>query len=248
MENEKLIVLPYKQSVAQGNEIRIALNGWKKFCQFRYHFVVIGEFNESLEKEFPWVEFIYCKSLDKINGQYTPNIDILRKLKIVSEKYADTYDGFIQATDDKYPIKPFTLEDVSKTFYHAKSFTGDENKPKHYWVHNKWKTRVLLDRENLPHINYTTHHPYYYEFSKLNEIWNKFNMLEESYVLEDVYFNYFPHEEPILDNKIRLGVWNKAIFKRDFQKAVNDQNIKFVCNSVEGWSKELEDELWKIVK
>jgi hypothetical protein len=62
MENEKLIVLPYKQSVAQGNEIRIALNGWKKFCQFRYHFVVIGEFNESIEKEFPWVEFIYCKS------------------------------------------------------------------------------------------------------------------------------------------------------------------------------------------
>ena len=72
-------------------------------------------------------------------------------------------------------------------------------------------------------------------------------MLNESYVLEDVYFNYFPHEEPVLDSKIRLGIWSKSIFKNDFQKAIENPGIKFVCNSVDGWSKELEDELWKIV-
>lgn len=72
-------------------------------------------------------------------------------------------------------------------------------------------------------------------------------MLEESYVFDDVYFNYFKHEEPILDSEIRLGIWNKTIFEKDFKNAVNNPNIKFVCNSVEGWSKELEDSLKEIV-
>lgn len=72
-------------------------------------------------------------------------------------------------------------------------------------------------------------------------------MFNESYVFDDVYFNYFKHEEPILDSTIRFGIWNNDIFKNGFQKAVDDPNIKFMCNSVEGWSKELENELWKIV-
>lgn len=72
-------------------------------------------------------------------------------------------------------------------------------------------------------------------------------MQNESYVLEDIYFNYFKHEEPILDSEIRLGIWNKQIYKQEFQKALNNPNIKFVCNSVEGWSKELENDLEIII-
>jgi hypothetical protein len=67
-------------------------------------------------------------------------------------------------------------------------------------------------------------------------------------VFDDVYFNYFKHEEPILDSEIRLGIWSKKIFENDFQKAVENPNIKFMCNSVEGWSKELENELSKIME
>ena len=41
-------------------------------------------------------------------------------------------------------------------------------------------------------------------------------MRKESYVLEDIYFNFFKHEEPVLDSKIRLGIWSMDIFKNDF--------------------------------
>ena len=247
-EKGTLVVLPYKQNNSQGNEIRLSLSGWKKFCQFKYRFVVIGEFDEHLRTEFPWVEFVECPSVDKKPNQYSPHLDILNKFKVALGLYSHEYDGFIYMTDDEYAIKPFNLEDVTGMFYHSMSFTGNENAPTSYWNHDKWKTRQLLDRENLPHINYTTHHPYYLEFNKLQEIWDKFNMFEESYVFDDVYFNYFEHDEPVLDNEIRLGIWNHNIFKNDFEGAVNNPNIKFVCNSVDGWSKELEDELWKIVK
>ena len=248
IKNEQLIVLPYKKNSSQGNEIKLSLNGWKKFCQFNYHFVVIGDFDYSLIDEFSWVEFIYCEMTPELEGQYNPHLDVQNKLKIISEKYGNDYEGFIRISDDEYAIKPFELKDIIETHYHAPHFHGKKNHNTNFWKYDKWKTRQLLDKENLPHINYTTHYPYYFEFKKLKEIQAKFNMLEESYVLEDVYFNYFPHEEPILDSEIRFGIWNCGLFKIGFQKAIDNPNIKFICNSVNGWSQELEDELWKIVK
>lgn len=123
----------------------------------------------------------------------------------------------------------------------------ERDAPASFWRHDKWKTRQLLDREGLPHVNYTSHHPYYLEFRRLREIWDRFNMLEESYVLDDVYFNYFSHEDPLPDTTVRLGVWNRDIFERDFENAVADPDIKFVCNSVDGWSRELEAAIDRIV-
>jgi hypothetical protein len=248
IKQEKLVVLPYKQSGAQGNEIRISLKGWRKFCQFKYHFIVIGEFDDSLREEFPWVEFISCPTIEKVEGKYTPHLDMQNKFKIISRMYSQSYDGFIWTCDDKYPIKPFDFEDISTTHYISMSFTGCEKCPTYFWRFDKWKTRKLLDIANLPHINYATHFPYYFEFKKLDEIRKRFNMLEESYVMEDIYFNYFSHDKPILADEIRLGIWNNDIFKNEFDKAVDNPKIKFMCNSVEGWSKELETKLWKIVK
>ena len=245
---ETLVVLPYKQSGSQGNEIRLALRGWRKFCQFEYHFVVIGEFDEELKNEFPWVEWIHYQSKPKKTGQYNPHLDIMNKFEWVRQRYSDKYNGFVYITDDNYAIKPFTLEDIVTIHYLNPSFNGREDQPASYWNHDKWKTRQLLDREGLPHINYTTHYPYYMEFSKLKEIMDKYNLLEESYVFDDIYFNYFSHPEPLQVNCIRLGIWSKMDFDRKFQDAVNDLNIKFICNSVEGWSKELEQELSKLVE
>lgn len=247
IKDDVLIVLPYKQGGAQGNEIRLALSGWRKFCQFKYRFVVIGEFDESLEKDFPWVKFIHCPNIDKRDNQYNPHLDIMNKFKVISRLYAQEYDGFIYMTDDEYAVKPFELGDITKTYYHSSNFYGEEDQPASYWNHDKWKTKQLLEREKLPTVNYTTHYPYYMEFKKLDEIQKRFNMFNESYVFDDVYFNYFTHDEPILDNEIRLGIWNKDIFKREFHNAVDNPNIKFMCNSVEGWSKELENELNKII-
>ena len=46
LQKETLVVMPYKQSGSQGNEIKLTLSGWRKFCKFEYHFVVIGEFDK----------------------------------------------------------------------------------------------------------------------------------------------------------------------------------------------------------
>lgn len=248
LKKEMLIVLPYIQSKSQGNEIHLALNGWRKYCKFSYYFVVIGEFDESLVNEYPWVDFITCPQINKINGQYNPHLDVHHCYEIINRRFSNIYDGFITMADDGYAVKDFYITDIKTIHHHSLNFNGNNKSPKNYWNYDKWKTRQLLDKEGLPHINYTTHYPCYYEFKKLREIWDKFNMKNESYVLEDVYFNYFKHEDPVLDNTIRLGIWNYGIYKNEFQKAVENPNIKFMCNSVEGWSKDLEESLWEIVK
>ena len=248
INEEKLVVLPYKQSGSQGNEIRICLKGWRKFCRFKYHFVVIGEFDNSLVSEFPWIEFIYLKSVEKRPDQYNPHLDIQNKFKTIARLYSKIYDGFIYITDDEYAVKPFELADIMRIHCHSFEFTGDKTAPTSYWNYDKWKTRQLLDSNGLPHINYTTHFPCWFDFKKFLEIQKRFNMLEESYVFDDVYFNYFEHEEPVLDDTIRLGIWNYDIYKNEFRNAIENQSIKFVCNSVKGWSKDLEKDLEKIVQ
>lgn len=222
LEDEILVVLPYKQSGSQGTELELALSLWRKNCTFNYHFVVIGEFDKSLKEKFPWVEFIVCLTKPKIDGQYNPHLDIINKFIITSNKYKDKYNGFIWMVDDNYAIKPFTLFDILQMHYHSQTFTGNSKAPKSYWNYDKWKTRQLLDKENFPHINYTTHYPCWFDFEKLLAIVEKFDLMNESYVLEDIYFNYYKHEKPILDSEIRLGIWNYDIYKNDFQKALNN--------------------------
>ena len=243
-----LVILPYVQSRSQGRELQLCLNGWKKFCTFEYHFVVIGEFDSSLQDEFPWVEFIFCPQLEKKEGQYNPHLDIQHKMELVMEKYSDEYDGFIRIADDNYAIKPFGLTDITTVHYRSSSYlVYKKDSPTSYWTHDKWKTKELLVKEGLPTIDYTIHYPYWYEFSKLKEIWDKYNMRNESYVLEDIYFNYFKHNEPILDIESRLNVLNADTYSCVLANALSKPNIKFISNSEKGWSKEFENDLEIII-
>lgn len=248
MDEKTLIILPYYLEKAQGNELDIALKAWYKFCTFDYHFVVVGTFPERFKKNFDWVEFINCEPIQEKEGQYYPHLDIQHKMEIVKNKYQHIFNGFVRMADDFYAIKSFELSDIKTVHYYSSHCVGKEDWPKSFWGYDKWKTRHLLDCENLPHFNYTAHFPCYYEFSKLEEIWDKFDMRNESYVLEDIYYNYFSHPEPVLARKIRLGIWNEKYFKHEFPHAIINPDIKFICNSVEGWSEALENKLYDLIK
>lgn len=246
-ENKVLVVLPYSPKEAQGKELQLALKGWRKFCTFDYHFVVVGEFDTELVEEFPWVEFIECKQIEKIKCQYTPHLDVQRKMECVMEKYGNDYPGFIRTMDDIYAIKPFTLNDIITIHYNKDIIEGSERAPESYWLHDKWKTKQLLDREKLPHINYATHFPCYFEFDRLKEMWDKYNMREESYAYEDIYFNSFPHSRPVLDSEIRYIIYNISTSLNELPTMVEKPNIKFINNTISGWSRKLEEYLNNII-
>jgi len=245
---ELLVLLPYVSLRAQGNEIQLALRAWKKFCTSKYHFVVIGDCPSDLISEFgDWVEFIPLEKIPKHEGQYNPHLDIQHKMEEAYRLFKDKYNGFVWMVDDNYAIKPFCLAEILSIHSHASDFTGEKEAPTYFWKHDKWKTRQLLEKERFSHINYTTHFPCYFEFEKLKELWDKYDMRNNSFVIEDIYFNSFRHEVPIPDDKIRFGVWSKKGFDEELSAAIADPNIKFICNSVEGWSPELERILERII-
>ena len=243
---ETLVILPYVQRFSQGNEIRLCLNAWKKFCTFEYKFVVIGEFSDNLKTEYPWVEFVYVSKMKDIKREYTPHLDIFNKMFILMNKYY-SYQNFIYITDDEYAIKPFTLKDITTTHYLSKEIKGNPNAPLNHWFNNLWKTKQYLLKNNYPIINYVTHYPVYFNIDKLLKLNKRIKLKRNSYILENLYFNMFPTKNMIQVDSIRLGVWDNDIFRDKFKDAINDPNIKFVCNSVKGWSKELEIELNKII-
>lgn len=247
VEKEVLVVLPYEPGEVQGDEIVLALSAWRKFCQFRYKFVVIGTFSQQLQDKFPWVEFVSCPKIQPVTGQYVPHLDIQHKMEVAMQMYGNKYPGFIWMVDDNYAIKPFNANDILTVHYLQSSFVGRKDLAPYYWQHDLYKTRQLLDRYKFNHINFTTHYPCYFEFEKLKKIWDTFNMRNESYIIENLYFNIFPPKNTVLADYVRLGVWSKEIFDEKFEAVQTIPNIKFVCNSVEGWSKELGEGLSKII-
>lgn len=247
VKDDTLVILPYVQKFAQGNELSLCLKSWKRFCQFKYRFIVIGEFDESLAKEFPWVDFVHCPRFGGIEGQYTPHLDVQRKIEGIVNFFSKTYTGCIRMMDDIYAIKPFTLEDITTPHYIPDNFKGYFEYSIDTWKNDKFKTRKLLEDNGLPVVNYATHYPCYFEFEKLKEIWDKFNMRTVSYAYEDIYFNYFTHPEPVLADEIRVGIWANEEYKDKLKTAVNNPNIKFVCNSTNGWSEELEKDLEDLI-
>lgn len=243
---QTLVVLPYSQSGSQGNELDLCIRLWEKYCTFPYKFIVIGTFEQNLPELYPDVEFIYKPKLPKRLYQYNQHLDVMDCFDKIGNRFGSESTGFIWIADDNYAIKPFTLEDIKTIHYLKPDFEGQETLPPSFWKRDLWKTKQLLVANSLPSVNYTTHFPAWLEFAKLCEIADRFDMRNESYVMENIYFNYFQHDEPVQVDSIRLGIWKTSDINR-IDEAISEPFIKFICNSVDGWNKGLEYKLKSLI-
>lgn len=131
----------------------------------------------------------------------------------------------------------------------AQDFCGDDQS--NGWARDMWKTKQLLVREGLPHVNYTTHLPQWYSWTRLERIWKKYDMEHNSYVIENIYYNVYQSPIPpeLLNNDtdtIRLGVWRAGLPMSEFR--AKTENKIWVVNSVEGFSLTLQDFLEEHMK
>ena len=104
---------------------------------------------------------------------------------------------------------------------------------------------------------------YLYSLSLLISLIEKYSLLSESYVLEDLYYNIYSsiscntdynihcNQSPILVDDVRLFILdNMNVAKHEltatgFDEALISPSIKFISNSESGWSKEMEKYLCK---
>lgn len=235
---EVLVVIPYLKSGAQGRELEFAIRGWLRHFKEDFKLVVIGdkpnfEFSEN-------IDFVLCPRVPVHSTMCTKHLDWINKIKKIISLYPE-YGSVIWACDDIYAVNDFGLPEVQLLKQHEPEMVGDL-KNKNRFIQDMARTREALVACGRPYHNYTTHLPYYFDFEKLLELIEKFSMTKTSYVVENLYYNYFfptriPLQMNLLYDNLRCGIWRAnprmEIVREAFQKKV------WINNSPEGYLPEL---------
>ena len=239
-----LVVIPYINNGAQGNELYYAVAGWRKHFKERFLIVVVGDYHPITDTGDDIV-FIDCPRVGpQKRGIYRPHIDHVNKFKTVYTYFPNSK-GFIYTCDDIYAVRDFTMQTVLKPKVRCRNIKGAlyHGNP---WVVDNYKTRLVLEQEGLPTMNWVCHLPVYYEWDKLFAIYDKYKCSIKSRVVEQLYFNtYFANSKYIVieeePNEYQFKLWSVKDTVADLKKAMHTKY--WIVNSVKGWRPELEEVL-----
>lgn len=231
---EYLVVIPYKKSEAQGNELLLAIRGWIKHFKEAFRIIIVGDHPGEIPEELPENMSVVIH-LPHVCQTETPPLDIIAKLQEVIAAYPE-YPGIILTNDDIYPVNDFDITEVkllkSDGLLTDRKSTGD------LYSENRAQTLKLLQAGHLPVYDYDCHTPVYLDTAKLLELIEKFDMTGSASLLASLYFNYFyPERIPLkLDlqyDNLKVGV-HRQNANWDLLEEMCRRKI-WVNNSVSGW-------------
>lgn len=224
------IVIPYVSTLAQGEELRLAIQSWEKFFKEEFHVIVIGDSEDWFSKNERVFHIPHARMSEN------PQADVIDKIKaaIASELVTD---AFIFTNDDIYLVSPVTGADVavlkSKGELNPGAYSG-------VYKENMEGTIKLLAENKLGLHDFATHTPVLFEKEKLVTLFEVCPELnQEGYLLSSVYFNYFfAGHVPVLlnwetDNWL-LPVRSKQPDEKKFDALVKRK--KFLNNTESGYS------------
>ena len=228
-----LVVIPYCAEGAQGNELDLAVRGWRRHFKADFELVLVGDY-----APVAFDTFIECPRIThRDDGNYIPHLDHVNKFLTVLRHYPDA-EGFIYACDDMYAVRDFTLDDVKRLKYLDDDMGGSLLSP-NAWERDVAKTRNLCVYEGLPVRNYVCHLPIWYDRDKLMAIYKKYHCDYDSCVVEDIYFNtYYAGQEADHVDKWRLGLNSTELSEDELRERM--KSVTWVTNSPLGWSEKLE--------
>lgn len=239
-----LVVIPYFAGGAQGRELEYAVTGWRRHFKEPYQIVVVGDYHPVVDTGDD-ITFIECERVpEQPENNYRPHIDFVKKFKAVHAAFPKSK-GFIFVADDVYAVNNFDIYDIMVLKQNGHKLVVDPNKHSGF-ERDKRKTIEALSKEGLPIRNFTTHLPTWFEWDKLEKLWEKYDMENNSYIIEDLYFNtYYADRLPLplhidYDN-MKCGVYRRNPRISYIEKAF--RNKIWIQNSVEGWIPELVDML-----
>lgn len=234
-EDDILVVIPFLAGDAQGDELSLAVAGWRKHFKEPYHIVVVGDYHHVVETGED-ISFIECPRVDAIPGQYRPHIDHVHKFRRVREEFPDSK-GFIYTCDDIYGTADFTMADIlqPKEPRAGFGFAPFDWRKETAWYADKGKTGELCDREGLPRRNWVCHLPVYYEWDKLFSIYDKYDCDHVSYIVENIYFNI---EYPGDPHAVSEELYHDEV-KTAYPAIRPIGTVKWISNANSGWSREL---------
>ena len=238
------IIIPYLAKASQGQELRYAIEGWRRHFKEDHEIIIVGESCNVFFIEGN-VSFVHSPRVGAKPGSYRQHLDYVSCFTKVYEEKCQGDDGFIFVADDCYAVNDFTIEDVKSLKMLEPTYNFSHDSP-NMWRRDKAKTKDKLLEGGYPTINFTTHLPQWFEWDKLIALWKKYDMYNTSYVFEDMYYNiYNKDDKPIqldrANDKIKLGIYNKDVSEEEINNAF--KNKIWINNSPAGWSKYLDKKL-----
>ena len=241
------VLIPYIRQESQGNELELAITGWIRHFKETFRITVIGDHHPCVEKFGHMIHFLgQLRTFQyQCPGQYVAHIDIERKVRAFLTENPDT-DLFVLTSDDTYPIRDFTLEDISTPSWRMTNMPVVKESS-NWWVLDMSKTHMALRDLDLPEYGYVLHQPRVYETKPYNAIVDYFDMTENSFVMEDLYYNIVRPLGARKDLSQQNRRWKfiiefglKKPDGKELEKLVREYDPIFLNNGVDGWSEDLE--------
>ena len=235
MDDKILVVIPYLASAAQGDELELAVAGWRRHFKEDYLIVLVGDYHPVVDTGDDII-FIDCPRIDPVPGQYLPHLDHVHKFRRVREAFPDS-EGFIYTCDDIYAVADFTMRDVlvPKKPNGGFFFVPIDWEKERDWMRDKGKTGELCDRLGLPRRNWVCHLPVYYEWDKLLAIYDWYDCDHVSYIVENIYFN--------IEYPVEPAAKKESEFHDEVKTSVPDLrpvgSVTWISNANSGWSDRL---------
>lgn len=246
MNDEIAIVIPYLAEAAQGNELELAVTGWRKHFIQPHHIFIVGDSHPIISSGDDITFIEHPRVRECKDGNYLPHIDIV--MKFISAAFSLALNGidhFIYTCDDIYPVNDFSLIEILFPKVVGKMHRNDSDRTG--WAGDLQKTRRLCEKENLPLWDWVCHLPVFYDSHNLITIIDEYDCMENSYVLENIYFNKTQdNRTPLILNgsdNLKYEVSTNPLDSFGFERALQEKI--FITNTNSGWSQELEDRLRK---
>ena len=241
------VLIPYIRQESQGNELELAIAGWIRHFKETFRITVIGDHHPCVERFGHMVHFLGQMRTFQYQcpGQYVAHIDIERKVRAFLIENPDT-DLFVLTSDDTYPLRDFTLEDIRTPAWRMTNMPMIRESA-NWWVLDLSKTHEALRELELPEYGYVLHQPRVYETKPYNAIVDYFGMTETSFVMEDLYYNIVRPMGRRRDLSQKAKRWHfimdfgltKAT-KKELEDLVREYDPIFLNNGVDGWCEDLE--------
>lgn len=231
------VCIPYVKSLAQGNELQLALRGWHQNFKEEMNVVIIGDREDWMND---LVHVIECERFSKM-----PPLDVAHKMMLAIESDMVT-EKFIWANDDQYLISPCMLADFETLKCSGR--LGETDFGSSLYQKNKKRTMDLLVMNDQTTWDFSTHMPVVFEKQKLFEMIQELNLTEEPHLIATLYFNvYFPGFIPYesegqtaLDHdNLKIGVYRQGADLGRLKKLIPRK--KLISNSESGWSPKLSE-------
>lgn len=237
------ICFPHVAKFAQWEELKYALRSIEKNYRGEARIWIIGDKPRWLSKEANFIKVAHTG--------LSPRPDVMHKIKAVIDN-EDIGEEFFWTNDDIYFINPVTYADMCLPKVHT---SLDVKVRRIQGIKTVYHTDIVNTYEELllngyPTLNYSTHTPFRFEKAKMQELIDRFNLLEERLLPENLYYNIYHGDE--LPYYLELKPTNNQLFSINRPNpnwnAINENLLtkKWMNNSEAGMSERVQKLLMEL--